>query len=195
MWLYIRQCVGTELWLMAALHINEKVCARNCKKIQSLSWRAGSLSWVQERDHRKRQARECLAPKSWARWGFESGSSWVTVWREFRETAALLTQAIISSCICNFQASLWPESPSGTERWPRGSGCIPNPLRDDGQFLNPPELGVSFWRVRSISEASTAVIWANLCREKLCDSEISLCHSSCLPHFPSFVSSRLSPLL
>ena len=112
------------------------------------------------------------------------------IWRN----AALLARAIISSCVCNFQASLWPESLSGTERWPKGSGCIANPLRDDGQLLNPPELGVSLWRVRSISEASTGVIWANLCREKLCDSEISLCHSSCLPHFPLFVSSHLSPL-
>ena len=64
MWLYIRQCVGTELWLMAALHINEKVCARNCKKIQSLSWRAGSLSRVQERDHRKDRHLNALPPKA-----------------------------------------------------------------------------------------------------------------------------------
>ena len=133
-------------------------------------------------------------PQKLSQMGWESGSSRVRVWRESGETAALLARAIISSCICNFQASLWPESPSGTEGWPKGSGCIANPLRDDGQLLNPPELGVSLWRVRSISEASTGVIWANLCREKLCDSEISLCHSSCLPHFPSLVSSRLSPL-
>lgn len=92
---------------MAALHINEKVCARNCKKIQSLSCRASSLSWVQERDHRKGRQMNASSQKL-SQVGVRVREQQEKGWREFGDPASSPDVAVVSVCICNsiFQAPL-----------------------------------------------------------------------------------------
>lgn len=48
---------------MAALHINEKVCARNCKKNTITQLTGRLLIGVTGEGLQERQANECLTPK------------------------------------------------------------------------------------------------------------------------------------